>query len=192
MHVLVLIMFFHFFCYFIFISFHLLSRFSFPLLFFVYVSFNHRNISILSTKNDSGHFQKWNRECKKWNIELLLISSLWLPKILIRCHEFAEPIRSALPSRQVPRKEIQLWRKKCICRHKSNFKDSWRHFKVLCRPSLNIGTVPATWWHEFRKAPKANSSQFLLFLPRTDIQPWRQRGRFERGRFFFPQGFKVF
>ena len=129
-----------------------------------------KNIFISYTKNDSGHIQKWKWECKKWNNDLIVISILWLPKILIRFHEFAEPIRSVLPSRQVPRKEIQLWRKDRICRPKFDFKDSWRHFKgflstiSICLQQKTLAPAQRldalSWGHEFRKAPKADSFVF--------------------------------
>ena len=59
-------------------------------------------------------YSKMKGECKQWTNDWILMSSLWLPKILVRFHEFAEPTRSVLPSRQVPRKEIQLWRKTIV------------------------------------------------------------------------------
>ena len=175
MHVFVLIMFF--FVYFVIFIFYLLSvitLFISPVIVPVFFIPRRENKwtmkNIVYTKNDSGHIQKWKWECKKWNNDSILISSLWLPKIRIRPHEFAEPTRSMLPSRQVPRKEIQLWRNDPICYRKFDFKDSWRHVKVflsaisICFQQKTLAPAQRldalSWGHEFRQAPKADSFVF--------------------------------
>ena len=143
-HVLLLITFFHVFSYLHFsICYHTL--FISPVIFhlcFIERRENKWAMRTIYTKKDWEHIPKWKGECKKWNNDLILISSLWLPQVLTRRHEFAEPTRSVLPSRQVPRSMSAT--RKCFVSHLPRIRSIWWQPLERTTPSLKVSVCKAS------------------------------------------------